>query len=107
MRARIEPYGDDVMTEIGNADSTAGASVQKPRSCLRAFLLACVAGLGIAAALGGPIAYQEFAASDQAVPLASDATAARPVGFADVVAKVKPAVISVRVKIKGPAGGER
>jgi serine protease Do len=92
------------MTESGNADSTASASVRKPRSRLRAFLLACVAGLGIAAALGGPIAYQEFAASAQAVPLPSDATAARPVGFADVVAKVKPAVISVRVKIKGSAG---
>jgi hypothetical protein len=44
------------MTESGNADSTAGASVRKPHSRLRAVLLACVAGLGIAAALGGPIA---------------------------------------------------
>jgi hypothetical protein len=40
-----------------------------------AVLLACVAGLGIAAALGGPIAYRELTTSAETVPPASCAMA--------------------------------
>ena len=67
------------------------------RTGARVVLLASAAGLGAAALLGG--------SHDRPAQLfgASSARAAeessRPVGFADIVEKVKPAVISVRVKM--------
>jgi serine protease Do len=74
----------------------------RPRRVLaarRLVLLASVAGLGTAVLFAGPgapqIALPSFAASARAD------TAQRPVGFADIVEKVKPAVISVRVKVDG------
>ena len=51
----------------GNADVGAGAC-RRTRTGLRAVVLACVAGLGIAAALGGPIAYRELTTSAETVP---------------------------------------
>jgi serine protease Do len=68
----------------------------------RLVLLASVAGLGAAALLGG------FGGSPQA-PFAGVSTAGaaeavqRHTGFADLVEKVKPAVISVRVKMDSGA----
>ena len=64
----------------------------------RLTLLASAAGLGVALLLGGP-SYR----SPTLPALTSSAYAAEaaqhPAGFADLVAKVKPAVVSVRVKI--------
>jgi serine protease Do len=65
--------------------------------------LASVAGLGIAVIVAGPsndsaLGFPSWTASAQA----ADAAQA-PAGFADLVAKVKPAVISVRVKIEESA----
>jgi len=69
-------------------------------STRRLILLATVANLGIAAVVVGGFP-QSF------VPALPTATAAenaqRPVGFADLAEKVKPAVISVRVKMDGGA----
>src|SRR5215831_8632256 len=79
------------------------ASVPAPKSRLsarRLVLLASVAGLGVAVLFGGA----EFASKGSSSTLASIAYAQgvqRPVGFADIVEKVKPAVISVRVKMDG------
>src|SRR3954452_12824827 len=76
---------------------------QKPRSVLSArrfVLMASAAVLGAGVLFSGA----EFAAQPQATFLASPAhaqTAQRPVGFADIVEKVKPSVISVRVKVDG------
>jgi serine protease Do len=91
----------------GNADSRPGACGRGPRTGLHAVFLACVAGLGIAAALGGPIAYRELTTSAETVRPESPAKGARPhataglpAGFADLVAKVRPSVISIRVKLK-------
>ena len=91
----------------GNADSRPGACGRRTRTGLHAVFLACVAGLGIAAALGGPIAYRELTTSAETVRPESPAMAARPhataglpAGFADLVAKVRPSVISIRVKIE-------
>src|SRR4051812_20258774 len=76
---------------------------QKPRSVLSArrfVLLASAAVLGTGVLFSGA----EFAARPHATFLASPAyaqTAQRPVGFADIVEKVKPSVISVRVKVDG------
>ena len=70
-------------------------------SARRLVLLATVAGLGVAGAAVGPNVFH------QAKPTYATANAAesmqRPVGFADLVAKVKPAVISVRVKVDAGA----
>jgi serine protease Do len=68
----------------------------------RVALLASAAGLGIAVIAGGPATVR---ALDLAPVSAAHAAVAEhaPVGFADLVAKVKPAVISVRVKIEESA----
>src|SRR5689334_4905009 len=63
----------------------------------RLTLLASVAALGFAVAVGAP------AARGLTNPLSTAAHAAEiapAAGFADLVAKVKPAVISVRVKME-------
>jgi serine protease Do len=68
----------------------------------RVALLASVAGLGAIALLAGPNLYRPSGA-DFGTPASAAETSAlpHPASFADIVAKVKPAVISVRVKIDG------
>jgi serine protease Do len=82
-------------------------SAPRPRilSARRVALLAtAVAGLGALALAAEPV----FAPSDSLPGLSAPAHAqnvntARPAGFADIVEKVKPAVMSVRVKVEaGP-----
>jgi serine protease Do len=58
-------------------------------------VLASVASLGLVVGLAGPSAYRENVATHAYAAEVS----AQPSGFADIVAKVKPAVISVRVKL--------
>src|SRR5689334_9362592 len=76
---------------------------QKPRSTLsarRLVLLASAALIGAGAMFASP----HFVPTRDASFLASPAyaqNAQRPVGFADIVEKVKPSVISVRVKVDG------
>jgi serine protease Do len=70
----------------------------KPR---RLALLASVAAVGIATLAGGASLHGQspatlFSSAGAAEP------AARPAGFADLVARVKPAVISVRVRMDTP-----
>ena len=78
------------------------SATRKLLSKRRFALLASVAAVGTAVMLAGPGAYRaiEFngvsAHAVEAVPLQA--------GFADLIAKVKPAVISVRVKIEQGAG---
>jgi len=80
-------------------------SAQKPRSVLSArrfVLMASAAVVGAGVLFSGA----EFATTPHATFLATPAhaqTAQRPAGFADIVEKVKPAVISVRVKMDGGA----
>jgi serine protease Do len=75
----------------------------KPRSALsarRIVLLASAAVLGAGVVISGA----QFVPARDTSFLASPAlaqTAQRPVGFADIVEKVKPSVISVRVKVDG------
>jgi serine protease Do len=68
-------------------------------SARRLVLLASVASLGAAVLFAGPGAPQINLPSIGTSARAE--TAQRPVGFADVVEKVKPSVISVRVKVDG------
>ena len=72
-------------------------------------LATTIAGLGAAAFFVAPSLTPDsafFAAPAHAQNLSQEAQklGQRPAGFADIVAKVKPAVISVRVKIDKPAG---
>jgi serine protease Do len=71
----------------------------------RLVLLASVAGVGAAVLLSGPGGYGAATLPSLTSPAAAaDSTLQHPTGFADLVTKVKPAVISVRVKI--PASAE-
>ena len=72
-------------------------------SARRLVLLATVASLGVAGATFGPNALHQAGPPTYAAANAAE-IAQRPAGFADLVEKVKPAVISVRVKVK--AGSE-
>ncbi len=82
---------------------TASAPAPKSRtlSARRVVLLASVAGLGVAVLLGGAGLVPKGAGPALST-VAYAQGAQRPVGFADLVDKVKPAVISVRVKV--PSG---
>jgi serine protease Do len=71
----------------------------KPR---RVALLASVAGVGIAALVSGTSLYHPRPLA-WISPAAAAETMVQPSGFADLVARVKPAVISVRVRLNGPA----
>jgi serine protease Do len=63
----------------------------------RRLLLASVAGIGAIVALGGPMGYSHLSPPWMSSARAADTnTQQQPEGFADLVAKVKPAVISVR-----------
>ena len=67
----------------------------------RVTLLASVAALGATVLLAGPGGYQPSGLTSPA--RATETMAQHPASFADVVAKVKPAVISVRVKVNATA----
>jgi serine protease Do len=84
---------------IKNETSPAGIpGDRQPVSARRLTLLASVAVIGIATLVAGPGGfYSSMQANAAAVE--SSAPSAQPSDFADLVAKVKPAVISVRVKI--------
>src|ERR1700733_2652357 len=76
-----------------------GRTALRPR---RLALLGSVAVLGAAILVAGPAGYlptPNWASSAHA----ADATSTAPAGFADLVTKVKPAVVSVRVKINETA----
>ena len=74
----------------------------KPSSARRLTLLASAAGLGVALFVAGPNGYLPTrlpAWTSSAFAQTADTAMPHPASFADLVAKVKPAVISVRVKI--------
>jgi len=73
-------------------------------SARRLALLASVAGLSAFVLLAGPGGYRPADLGFGApAARAAEATLPHPAGFADIVTKVKPAVISVRVRIDGTA----
>jgi len=82
---------------------------QRPRRILPArrvvILATTIAGIGAAALVVAPNAPSYVATTAQAQNLTEKVQQLpqKPVGFADIVEKVKPAVISVRVKIDQPA----
>ena len=82
------------------------ASVPAPKSrtlsARRLVLLAGVAGLGVTVLLGGA-GLIPTASGPALTTIAYAQGIQRPMGFADIVDKVKPAVISVRVKVAAGA----
>ncbi len=76
--------------------------IRKILSTRRLALLGSAAVLGSALVLGGPLSNGRFAESAYA---AAQTTQQGPNGFADLVSKVKPAVISVRVKLDESENG--
>ena len=82
------------------APQSPGSKARSTLSARRLVLLASAALIGAGAIFASP----HFVPSRDAAFLASPAyaqNAQRPVGFADIVEKVKPSVISVRVKVEG------
>jgi serine protease Do len=86
------------MDDQSNTPPVAPRKIFRPR---RLALLASVAGLSMAVLAAGPVA--NYLPAWTAAAHAAEA-AQGPAGFADLVSKVKPAVISVRVKIDEDAG---
>jgi len=87
------------MNDQSNTPPVAPRKILRPR---RLALLASVAGLSMAVLAAGPVA--NYLPVWTASAHAAEATAQAPAGFADLVSKVKPAVISVRVKIDEDGG---
>jgi serine protease Do len=71
---------------------------RKPFAARRPTLLSSVAVIGAVLVLAGPLGYGRFAEHALAATPVS-MTQQGPTGFADLIGKVKPAVISVRVRV--------
>ncbi|MBR0858393.1 Do family serine endopeptidase [Bradyrhizobium liaoningense] len=82
------------MNDRVNSDTTTSRKILRPR---RLALLGTVAALGVAVLASAP--GSSPLATSFVAPAHAAETAATPPGFGDLVARVKPAVISVRVKI--------
>jgi serine protease Do len=86
-----------------NSSMPQSVNAPKPRSALSARRIVLLASAAVLSA-GVLISGAQFVPTRDASFLASPAfaqNAQRPVGFADIVEKVKPSVISVRVKVDG------
>ncbi|RXT41149.1 Do family serine endopeptidase [Bradyrhizobium betae] len=82
------------MNDRVNSDTTTSRKILRPR---RLALLGTVAALGVAVLAASPAS--PFGMTSFVAPAQAAESAATPPGFGDLVAKVKPAVISVRVRI--------
>jgi serine protease Do len=82
------------MTPVEQTNRKAGGRLSARRLAL---LGTTILGLGAAAVVVGPVYSPNFALAQNVSQQAQ--SVARPVGFADIVDTIKPAVISVRVKI--------
>jgi serine protease Do len=93
--------GDAVMVDQSNNTPFATRKILRPR---RLALLATVAGLGMAVMVIGPGGHGPLSLPAWTATAQAAESAQAPAGFADLVAKVKPAVVSVRVKIDDDGG---
>src|SRR6266436_836874 len=77
-------------------------SSQAPRrhiSPRRLALMGSVAGVALAVLLGGPSGFRQMPVPTWSNPVQAAETLTHPADFADLIEKVKPAVVSVRVKL--------
>jgi serine protease Do len=79
--------------------------VQRGRfSPRRIALMGSVAGIALAILVGGPSGFRQIPLPTWSNPVqAAETTLQHPADFADLIAKVKPAVVSVRVKMEQAA----
>jgi serine protease Do len=89
------------MDDQSETSERAPRKILKPR---RLTLLASVAGLSMAVLVIGPGGYRPLNLPAWTASAHAAEMAQAPAGFGDLVAKVKPAVISVRVKIDDDGG---
>jgi serine protease Do len=89
------------MNDQSNNPDRAQRKILQPR---RLALLASVAGLSMAVLVIGPGSYRPLNLPAWTASAHAAETAQTPAGFGDLVARVKPAVISVRVKIDDDGG---
>src|SRR6478609_9553079 len=92
--------GDAKMHDQPNASHRTPRKMLKPR---RLALLASAAGLSLAVLAAGPGSYLPLNLPAWTPSAHAAETTPNAPGFADLVSKVKPAVISVRVRIDGDA----
>ena len=79
--------------------NTSPSQHRKTLTARRLVLLGSVAGLGVAVMVAGPGGYVQTTLPAWTSYAHASESMQHPAGFADLVAKVKPAVISVRVKM--------
>jgi serine protease Do len=90
MKMRFTVYGDTIMTP----NEYPARKILRTRSLT---LLGSVAIIGSAIILAGPLGFGQF---EHAIAATSTPQAQQgPAGFADLISKVRPAVISVRVRV--------
>ena len=65
----------------------------------RLVLMGSVAGIALAVLLGGPSGFRQVSLPTWSNQVQAAETLPHPADFADLIAKVKPAVVSVRVKM--------
>jgi serine protease Do len=80
-------------------NNTSPSPHRKALGARRLTLLASVAGVGVAMLVAGPGGYLPMSFPAWTSSARAAESTQHPAGFADLVAKVKPAVISVRVRI--------
>lgn len=90
-----------------NERTSRTSETQRPRR-FRSLLLGSTAMLAVAAAVFGPAEFRQaiFAATTPTAAHAAAAEGQGPAGFAPLVDKVKSAVVSVRVRVTEPGGGD-
>jgi serine protease Do len=92
-----EPHFQEISTMTNNEPGHLYSRIVLRR---RLVLLASVAGIAAIVALGGSMGYTHLPRAWMSSARAADTNIQQqPAGFADLVAKVKPAVISVRVQM--------
>jgi serine protease Do len=105
---RVETHFEKPWRSMMTQNNPPHSRNAKALTARRVTLLASVAGIGAAVLLAGPGGYASaflgFGGSSASAAEVVSQPIAHPQGFADLVSKVKPAVISVRVKI--PASAE-
>src|ERR1700736_190669 len=79
-----------------NPSSPAQGGRISPR---RLALMGSVAGIALAGLLGGPNGFRQISIPAWSNQVQAAETLQHPADFADLIAKVKPAVVSVRVKM--------
>src|SRR3984957_8384269 len=86
-----------------NQSNTSGPAPRARMSVRRLVLMGSVAGVALAVLLGGPSGFRQVSLPSWSNQVQAAESVQHPADFADLIAKVKPAVMSVRVKMDATA----